>query len=117
MRHADTALTVVRLVHTLAWAFFAGCIVLLPLSAHAGHFGLAAALIGCVLFETLVLAVNRWRCPLTGIAARYTSDRRDNFDIFLPLPLAKYNKQIFGTLFLAGLAYTAFEWWHHAGHA
>jgi hypothetical protein len=29
------------------------------------------------------------RCPLTGIAARYTDDRRDNFDIYLPPWLAR----------------------------
>jgi hypothetical protein len=40
------------------------------------------------------------RCPLTPLAARYTDDRSDNFDIYLPLWLARYNKQIFGPLFL-----------------
>jgi hypothetical protein len=110
---ADIALRAVRLIHTLAWAFFASCIVLLPIAAHAGRFGLAAILVGLVCFEILVLAANHWRCPLTGIAARYTRDRRDNFDIFLPLWLARHNKRIFGALFLAGLVYTAFEWWRH----
>ena len=111
---ASTALVAVKLVHTVAWAFFASCIALLPLAAHARRFNLAAVLIGLVLLEILVLAVNRWRCPLTGIAARFTADRRDNFDIFLPLWLARYNKQIFGPLFLAGLAYAAFEWWRRS---
>lgn len=69
------------------------------------------ALVSFVLLEILILAVNNWRCPLTGVAARHTQDRRDNFDIFLPLWLARYNKQVFGSLFVAGLAYTAFEWW------
>jgi len=57
-----------------------------------------------------VLALNRWRCPLTGIAARYTDNRRDNFDIYLPLWLARYNKHIFGLLFAAGLLYTLLRW-------
>lgn len=113
----STALTAIKLVHTVAWAFFAGCIALLPLAAHGGRFDLALALIGLVLVEIVILLVNHWRCPLTGIAARYTPDRQDNFDIFLPLWLARYNKQVFGFLFLAGLAYTAFKWWHRAGGA
>ena len=46
------------------------------------------------------------RCPLTDVAARYTSDRRDNFDIYLPLWLARYNKHVFGTLYVAGIVYT-----------
>jgi hypothetical protein len=63
-----------------------------------------------VTLEVLVLAANRLRCPLTGIAARYTQDRRDNFDIYLPLWLARYNKHIFGTLFAAGTVYAAVKW-------
>jgi hypothetical protein len=114
---APAALIVVRLVHTAAWMFFAGCIALLPLAAHAGRFDLAAFLAGAILFEILVLAMNRWRCPLTGIAARYTSNRQDNFDIYLPHWLARYNKEIFGSLFLAGLAYAVFEWRRRANGA
>ena len=47
---------------------------------------------------------------MTGVAARYTNDRRDNFDIYLPLWLARYNKQIFGALYLAGILYTLIVW-------
>jgi hypothetical protein len=57
-----------------------------------------------------VLAVNRWRCPLTPIAARYTEDRRANFDIYLPEWLARYNKEIFGTLYLAGVVLLVVRW-------
>ena len=110
---AETALFLVKLVHTVAWAFFAGCIALLPFAARAERFDLALLLVGFVSLEVVILAVNRWRCPLTGVAARFTSDRQANFDIYLPLWLARYNKEIFGSLFVAGLAYTALEWWRH----
>jgi hypothetical protein len=40
---------------------------------------------------------------MTPMAMKYSSDRRVNFDIYLPLFVAKYNKQIFGTLFVVGL--------------
>ena len=109
------ALVFVRLVHTVAWAFFAGCVLLLPLAAHAGRFDLAAVLVGSILIETGILAFNRWRCPLTAVAARYTVDRQDNFDIYLPLWLARYNKEIFGSLFVVGVAYTALQWWRGVG--
>lgn len=108
----SASLIAIRLVHTLAWAFFACCVVLLPFAAHARRFDLAFFLIGFVTVEIGVLAFNRWRCPLTAVAARYTADRKDNFDIYLPLWLARYNKEIFGSLFVAGVVYTAFEWWH-----
>ena len=67
-------------------------------------------LIALVSVEVLILAVNRFRCPLTDVAARYTEDRRDNFDIFLPLWIARYNKQIFGTLFAGGILVTLLKW-------
>jgi hypothetical protein len=44
------------------------------------------------------------------VAARYTDDRRDNFDIYLPLWIARYNKQIFGPLFVAGIVFTLALW-------
>jgi hypothetical protein len=59
--------------------------------------------VGLILMETVVLLINKWRCPLTPIAMKYTSDRRENFDIYLPEWLAKHNKLIFGMTFLAGL--------------
>ena len=55
--------------------------------------------------EVVVLWLNRWNCPLTAVAARYTDDGRANFDIYLPEWLARYNKQIFGALYVAGVAY------------
>jgi hypothetical protein len=50
------------------------------------------------------------RCPLTRVAARYSDDQRDNFDIYLPLWLARYNKLIFGGLFIAGLLFALACW-------
>jgi hypothetical protein len=99
---AAAALVLVKLLHTVVWAFFAGCIVALPLVALAGRPQLATWLGVAVLVEVAVLMANRFRCPLTDVAARFTDDRRDNFDIYLPLWLARYNKQIFGTLFVLG---------------
>ena len=55
-----------------------------------------------IVLECAVLAFNGGRCPLTDLAARYSAERADNFDIYLPLWLARYNKTIFGALFLAG---------------
>jgi hypothetical protein len=103
-------LRAVKVVHTIAWAVFAGCIVALPLFAWRRWFQGAAILIAVVCLEILVLLANQFRCPLTDVAARYTDDRRDNFDIYLPLWIARYNKQIFGTLFVAGVLFTVLIW-------
>jgi len=112
---ASTALLIVKLLHTAAWVVFAGCIVALPITAYLGHFQLALVLIGAVTVEIAVLALNHWACPLTAVAARYTVERQANFDIFLPLWLARYNKQVFGGLYAAGLLYTAIQWWRYSG--
>ena len=106
----SAALRAIKLIHTLVWTLFAGCIVALPIVAWQGRFVVAMILIGVVLLEVLVLLINRLRCPLTDVAARFTTDRRDNFDIYLPLWLARYNKHIFGTLFLAGIIVTIVLW-------
>lgn len=104
------SLRAIKAVHTIAWAFFAACIVALPVVAWRGNLRVAMVLIALVSVEVLILAVNRFRCPLTDVAARYTEDRRDNFDIFLPLWIARYNKQIFGTLFAGGILVTLLKW-------
>jgi len=106
-----TALSFVKAVHTVFWAFFVGCIVGAPVAACFGNFTLAGILVGFVAVEGVVLLFNKWRCPLTDVAARYTERREENFDIYLPLWLAKYNKTIFTPLYLLGAAYSAFAWW------
>ena len=113
---APAALRAVKMVHTFAWALFAGCIVALPIVAWRKNFIAATVLIAVVLVEVLVLVANRFRCPLTDVAARYTDDRRDNFDIYLPLWLARYNKQVFGTLFVAGILFTLLMYSHAYGN-
>ena len=105
-----SALRAVKVVHTLAWMMFAGCIVALPIAAYLKNFQLASVLIGIVLVEVVVLIANHFRCPLTDVAARYTNDRRANFDIYLPLWIARYNKEIFGSLFVAGILFTLVRW-------
>jgi hypothetical protein len=100
----------IKLLHTFIWAVFALCILALPATALIHRFDWAAALSFLILLECAVLAVNRGRCPLTDVAARYTDNRADNFDIFLPVWLARHNKTIFGTLFVAGELFVLWRW-------
>jgi len=65
--------------------------------------------VGLIVLESIVLALNKMKCPLTNIAGRYTHDRQPNFDIYLPMWLAKYNKHIYGTLFLIALVILGFR--------
>lgn len=100
----------IRAIHTVVWAVFAASIVLIPVATFCRWFATAAWLAGFVFLEVLVLAMNRMRCPLTDVATRYTSDRRDNFDIYLPLWLARYNKTVFGALYILGVVYLVLRW-------
>jgi polyferredoxin len=109
-RDPAAGLRVVKVLHTIAWAFFAGCIIAIPVVSWRGNNAAAAWLSVIVLVEVLVLVLNRWRCPLTAVAARYTNDRRDNFDIYLPQWLARHNKVIFGALYIAGLVFALARW-------
>lgn len=54
---------------------------------------------GLVVLEGLVLLAFKMFCPLTVIARKYSDSNKDNFDIFLPNWLAKYNKQIYTSIF------------------
>ena len=100
----------IRLLHTAAWMFFVACIVAVPIAAQIRHFRAAAILSSVVLVECLILAVNGCRCPLTNLAGAFTEERADNFDIYLPLWLARHNKTIFGSLFAAGELFAFTKW-------
>jgi len=107
---AGTALVLVKFAHTAAWAFFVACILGVPAAALRGRFRVAVFLSIVVWAEIAVLAANHLRCPLTDVAMRYTADRGDAFDIYLPGWLARENKRIFGAAFLAGELVLAACW-------
>jgi len=106
-------LIAIKLAHTAIWALLAGAILLLPVLVFRRRFQWALAITLIILFECGILALNAARCPLTDLAARYTSDRAPNFDIYLPVWLAANNKTIFGGLFLAGEILLLFCWLRH----
>ena len=99
-------LRVIKLAHTVVWALLVAVILAIPVMAWQDRVTATAVLTGIMLTEVLVLVVNRWRCPLTDLAARYTDDRRANFDIYLPLWLAANNKRIFGSILAAGVFFS-----------
>jgi hypothetical protein len=56
-----------------------------------------------VIAEGIVLIIFKMFCPLTLIARKYSNSDKDNFDIFLPNWLARYNKIIFTTIYLVSV--------------
>ncbi len=94
------ALVAIKLLHTAVWAVLAGCILALPITGLLHRFHWAIILTVIIVVECAVLALNKGRCPLANLAARFTEDRADNLDIYLPDWVARHNKAIFGTLFV-----------------
>jgi riboflavin transporter FmnP len=103
-------LSAIKVAHTIVWGFFVACIVAVWVFAWSGKLLCAALSIGIVLIEVVVLVLNGLHCPLTAIAARYTDDRRANFDIYLPEWLARLTKVIFGGLYAGGIILTLARW-------
>jgi hypothetical protein len=97
-------LILIKIVHTLIWIFFVSIIFYVVYCGITGHINIwtwvATAL---VVVEGAILIFFGNYCPLTLIARRYSDSKKDNFDIFLPNKLAKYNKLIFTTIYLIGL--------------
>lgn len=94
----------IKITHTLIWAVMVSAILYIVYCGLTDRVNLLLYLsIGLIFAEGLTLLINKWSCPLTSIARKYTADRQDNFDIYLPKYLAKYTKTIFSALFVIGL--------------
>jgi polyferredoxin len=107
---ASSYLRAIKALHTAIWLFFVTCILAIPVFGLAEMYHYALWLTGIVLIEVFVLVFNGWKCPLTGVAARYTDDRHDSFDIYLPEWLARHNKLIFGSIFVVGEVVVFLHW-------
>jgi hypothetical protein len=105
-----TPLAKVKTAHTAVWAVLAGMILYLPYAALSGEYRIVLAISLVILLECVALGMNGGQCPLTRIAARYTNDRSDNFDIYLPLLIARHNKLIFGAIFACGELIALWRW-------
>ena len=106
----EHSLILIKVVHTAIWAVMATAILAIPIAALRARFRIAAWLTALILVECVVLGLNHGRCPLTDMAARFTTDRSANFDIYLPRWLAQHNKKIFGGLFVAGELVLLWRW-------
>jgi len=97
-------LRIVKSVHTLIWIFMVAVIGYVLYCGILNHVSILTWIaVSIIALEGIVLAVFKMSCPLTLLARKYSKSTSDNFDIYLPDWLAKYNKQIFTTIFVVGL--------------
>jgi hypothetical protein len=100
----ERKLLLLKLVHTLIWTFYNVVIFYLLYAVITDQIDKWVWIcIGLVVLEGLVLLVFKKMCPITVIARKYSDSTRDNFDIFLPNWLARYNKEIYTTIFLVSV--------------
>lgn len=93
-------LFMIKSVHTLIWLFFNVVIFYLLYAVIMNRIDKWVWIgIGLVVMEGIVLLVFKMFCPLTIIARNYSDSSNENFDIFLPNWLAKYNKLIYTSIF------------------
>jgi hypothetical protein len=109
MNSADK-LFAIKLLHTLIWALFVAVIFYVLYSGITGSITLFTWIgIALVIGEGLTLLIFNMFCPLTLIARKYSASEKDNFDIFLPNWLARYNKVIFTTIFVVAVALVLYQ--------
>ncbi|MCK6693510.1 MAG: hypothetical protein L6Q97_15620 [Thermoanaerobaculia bacterium] len=97
-------LIMIKSLHTLIWVFYNIVIFYLLYAVIVNKIDVWVwVCIGLVCLEGIVLAIYRMKCPLTIVAEKYSDSDRANFDIYLPHWLAKYNKEIYTSIFSASI--------------
>jgi len=97
-------LLLIKILHTIIWVLFVAVIFYIVYSGLTDSVTTYTWIgIGVILGEGLVLLLFKMYCPLTVIARKYSDSQKDNFDIFLPNWLAKYNKLIFTSIYILGV--------------
>ena len=111
MKTPNHKLIQIKWIHTLIWVIFVTIIFYILWSGITSNISVYSWLaVAAIVGEGLVLLIFKGSCPLTKVARKYSDAANENFDIYLPLWLAKYNKRIFSTLFLVGLLLMLFRY-------
>jgi hypothetical protein len=97
----NAKLNIVKGIHSLIWVFFNVVLIYLYYAVISDRIDKWVWIaVGIVIIEAIVLLIFKRSCPITLIARKYSDSAKDNFDIFLPNWLAKYNKIIYSILFV-----------------
>ena len=97
----ESKLILVKTFHTLVWLFFNVVLLYMAYAVFVNKIDKFVWIgIGLIVLEGIVLLISNKVCPLTIVARKYSDTTKDNFDIYLPNWLAKWNKLIYTTLFI-----------------
>ena len=99
----------IKIIHTIIWLFFNVVLFYMAYAVIVNQIDKWVWIgIGLIVLEGIVLLIFKKMCPLTIMARKYSDSAKDNFDIYLPNWLAKYNKLIYTSFFIlivAGVLY------------
>ena len=106
----DTKLTIIKILHTIVWVFFNVVIFYMLYAVITDRFdGWLVAGYSLLLLEGIILLICNFYCPLTILARKYSDSTKDNFDIYLPNWLAKYNKRIYMSIVMVIIIITVYK--------
>jgi hypothetical protein len=98
---AQQKITLVKIIHTIIWLFFNIVLFYMAYAVIINKIDRYVWIgIALIIGEGIVLLLFKKMCPLTIIARKYSDSNKDNFDIYLPNWLAKYNKLIYTSFFV-----------------
>jgi hypothetical protein len=92
-------LTLIKILHTLIWLFFNVVIFYLLYAVIINKIDQWVWIcLGLIALEGITLVIFKKMCPVTLLARKYSNSQKDNFDIYLPNWLARYNKEVYSTI-------------------
>ena len=107
---SETKLIIIKIIHTLIWIFFNFVIFYMLYAVISNKLDIWLWIgYGLFILEGIVLLVFKFFCPLTIIARKYSNSTKENFDIYLPNWLAKYNKLIYTSILGVIIGITIFQ--------
>jgi hypothetical protein len=93
-------LVAIKTVHTMAFFSIGSCLGYFAYSSLRGRSDRRATIAGVVVTgETLIYALNGFRCPLTDVAERLGSEHGSVADIYLPHWIEAHLPEITGPIF------------------
>ncbi len=106
----ETKLIIIKIIHTLVWIFFNFVIFYMLYAVISNKLDIWLWMgYGLFILEGIVLLVFKFFCPLTIMARKYSNSAKENFDIYLPNWLAKYNKLIYTSILGVIIGITIFQ--------
>lgn len=106
----ETKLVLIKTIHTAIWIMFNFIIFYMLYAVIVNKLDLWLWIgYGLFILEGITLWINKFACPLTIMARKYSNSTKPNFDIYLPAWLARYNKQIYTSILIIIIAITIYQ--------